>query len=61
MKDWYGNILGVAKKQIKNAWVYRHNISDTCIYMNLNFISNSYRRIYNLKECNEIKKLNIDF
>ena len=50
----------VAKKEIKNACVYRHNISDTCIYINLNFISNSYRRIHNLKDCNETKKLNID-
>jgi hypothetical protein len=52
----------VAKKEIKNAWIYRHNISDTCIYIyiNLNFISNSYRWNYNLKDCNEIKKINID-
>ena len=28
---------------------------DTCIYKNLNFISNSYRGMYNLKDCNEIK------
>ena len=32
------------------------NYIDTCIiYKNINFISNSYRRIYNLKDCNEIK------
>jgi hypothetical protein len=35
------------------------NYIDTCIYKNLNFISNSYRGMYNLKDCNEIKKLKL--
>jgi hypothetical protein len=30
------------------------NYIDTCIYKNLNFISNSYRGMYNLKDCNEM-------